>query len=142
MSKQTRLKIILDYIKNQEEIAARELSVWLQKQHDAQQQIIRLKQYYSEYAGNNSGGEILGISKLQNHQNFLAKLGAAMEQQKSLLSGINKEIDTRSQTWQKTKSQREGLEKIMHGYQKQAQAKEERRLQTDLDTYASRGNSF
>ena len=140
MSKQTRLKTILDYITNQEETAARELAIWLQKQRETQLQIINLQQYHSEYASENSGAGVLAISKLKNRQHFLAKLCDAIQQQKTLLSEFEKEINTHSQTWQQAKSKREGLENIMRGYQKQARVKEERQLQTDLDTYSARGS--
>ena len=138
MSKQTRLKTILDFITKQEEEAARQLSIWLQKKTTAQQQIAQLQQYSQEYL--NVKQESIDISQIENRQHFLAKLNSAIEQQKNLLPDLEVEIETYSQTWKKAKSQREGLEKIMHQYDLDAQKNEERQLQIDLDAYAARGN--
>ncbi len=138
MSKQTRLKTILDFITKQEEEAARQLSIWLQKKTTAQQQISQLQQYSQEYLNDKQEG--IDISLIENRQHFLAKLNTAIEQQKSLLPDLETEIENYSQVWKKAKSQREGLEKIMHQYDLDAQKNEERLLQIDLDAYAARGN--
>jgi len=138
MSKQTRLKTILDFITKQEEEAARQLSIGLQKKTNAQVQITQLQQYSQEYL--NEKLEKIDIHQIQNRQHFLAKLNTAIEQQKALLPDLEIEVDTYSQTWKKAKSQREGLEKIMQKHQLQAQQKEERQIQIDLDAYAARGN--
>jgi flagellar export protein FliJ len=138
MTKQTRLKTILDFITKQEEEAARQLSIWLQKETNAQLQITQLQQYSQEYL--NEKAERINIHQIQNQQHFLTKLSSAIEQQKALLPELEKEIDTYKKTWQKVKSQREGLDKIMQKYQIQAQKQEERQLQIDLDAYAARKN--
>ncbi len=138
MSKQSRLKTILDFITKQEKEAARQLAIWLQKKTNAQQQISQLQQYSQEYLNDQQEG--IDISLIENRQHFLAKLNTAIEQQKDLLPNLEVEIETYSQTWKKAKSQREGLEKIMQKHHLQAQQKEERQLQIDLDAYAARSN--
>jgi len=138
MSKQSRQKTILDFISKQEEEAARELSIWLQKKTNAQQQISQLQQYSQEYLNDKQEG--IDISLIENRQQFLAKLSTAIEQQKDLLPDLEIEIERYSQAWKKAKSQREGLEKIIQKSHLQKQQKEERQLQIDLDAYAARGN--
>ena len=138
MSKQSRQKTILDFITKQEEEAARELSIWLQKKTNAQQQISQLQQYSQEYLNDKQEG--IDISLIENRQQFLAKLSTAIEQQKDLLPDLEIEIERYSQAWKKAKSQREGLEKIIQKSHLQKQQKEERQLQIDLDAYAARGN--
>jgi len=138
MSKQTRLKTILDFITKQEEEAAKQLSIWLQKKTNAEQQITQLQRYSQEYLNEKPQG--IDAHEIQNRQHFIAKLSIAIEQQKALFPDLEIEIDTYSQTWKKAKSQREGLEKIMQKHQLQTQLKEERQIQIDLDAYAARKN--
>jgi flagellar FliJ protein len=136
MSQHNRLKIILGFITKQEEAAAKNLSNSLQKRTNAQQQITQLQQYSREYMGDNLNK--INIPQLQNRQNFLAKISSAVTQQESLLPELEKDIEDASQSWQKTKLQRKGIERIIQKHQVQQEKQEELQLQIDLDAYATR----
>jgi flagellar FliJ protein len=136
MNKHNRLKIILGFIIKQEEDAAKTLSDSLRKRTNAQQQITQLQQYSKEYMGDNLNN--IDIPLLQNRQDFLAKISSAVTQQEALLPELEKDIGDASQRWQKTKSQRKGIEKILQKHQIQQEKQEDRQLQIDLDAYATR----
>ena len=93
-----------------------------QRHCDAQQtKLAELKQYYKEYvdASRKATGEFLDLNRLQESRAFMAKLSAAIAQQREILRKAELVVNTDRKHWMDSRRRAMSMQKLTERYLKQ-----------------------
>jgi flagellar FliJ protein len=113
MKSTKRLKPILGIAIRQQEKKEAELASTLRMKNQAEQQLLQLKTYRSEYHSNLANGHSINISQLINQQRFISQLDLAISAQNEKTSNIDSLASKHRQDWHHAKNKRDALENLL-----------------------------
>jgi len=115
MTASKRLKPIKQLADNKQKVAAQNLGKSIGKRKQQQQQLEQLIHYRSEYLVTMSSNTAQGMSgvRLQQYQQFLAKLDAAIEQQQLAVAQSHTSVSECRTKWQNDNSRATAIDKAM-----------------------------
>lgn len=119
----------------QEQLRSADLARSLAEYHQARERLEQLQGYLKDYRKSHIGGS---LSDLRNNREFSLKLSRAVEEQNTIVTQLEQRLKACQQHWQISKKRRESVEQACEDARQEALEAEEKTLQKDLETYASR----
>ena len=140
MKKSQRLKVIVNLYAENEKKALEALGKVQTEKQGAQTQLENLLQYQQEYINkhNDNNGKGLNIRQLVEFRAFISKLDKAIDEQKSEISQMEKNIILARKKWEMHHHKTKGIEKVCDGATKEEMKIEEKREQNEQDDRATR----
>ncbi len=139
--KSKRLNSVVGIAANRQQEAARQLAELMRRQDELCKQMLQLINYRDDYKRNWFDNKQLSPPKLVDHQLFISRLNTNIERAGSQLKAIEKNLKTKMDYWQQTRTMSRALEKLVERYQAQELANHYQQLQKEQDEHASRSRS-
>jgi len=141
MKKSRRLKPVVRVAENREQQAARALGVAQTRLGQAQQQLEELQRYRDDYRQRfqQAGATGMGAAQLEDYQQFLHKLGQAIEQQGQQVVQATQEAEAKRALWFASRGKVRMLDTVVARYQAIEDQQASRREQREQDERSQRG---
>ena len=138
MSKSERMKPVKRIADIREPDAAKVVAKYQQTLVAQQQRLDELNNYRDEYIQTMqaSGSEGISVVKLRQYQNFLAKLNAAIEEQKRVVLHAEHNLEQKRQQWGHTRGKKKALGKVIQQYRQDEQRQQTKKEQKESDEQA------
>ncbi|HHJ13537.1 MAG TPA: flagellar export protein FliJ [Gammaproteobacteria bacterium] len=94
------------------------------------------EQYTASFARSGSGG--LSAGRMQDYRAFLERLNAAIRQQETLIERCSSDREQSRRQWVDARSHQQAVDKLLARYHREAQQRQARREQQQLDEHAGR----
>lgn len=141
MKKSQRITPIKNLAENAESKAAQQLGVsqqTLQQEKDRLNDLITYRQEYLQRF-NDSGKAGMSGSQLQQYQNFIHQLDAAIYQQRQRIEQLSVQCQQARDQWQQKHNRTQALDKTIQRFQNQERHQENKKEQREVeDNFQSR----
>ncbi len=144
MKKSRRLKPVVRVAEGREQQAARALGAARARLGEVQQQLEELRRYRDDYRQRfqQAGAVGMGAVQLADYQQFLHKLGQAIEQQGQQVAQATQEAEARRALWFASRGKVCMLDTLVARYQAIEEQQVSRREQREQDERSQRGGRF
>lgn len=141
MKRSKRMKPVVRVAENREQQAARALGAAQGRLAQAQQQLAELQHYRDDYRQRfqQAGATGMGAAQLADYQQFLHKLGLAIEQQSQQVAQARREVETRRTQWFTSRGKVRMLDTVVARYRAIEEQQAARQEQREQDERAQRG---
>ena len=134
MNRVKRLKPVQDLAAQDERKAAAHLGDHLGRAEEAQRRLGELLVWERDYAARMQQGAV-NLSELQSYRLFMGQLGAAIEQQRSMVAEAERCVSQAREYWQTKYARHAALSKVVDQYLRDEHKAAERREQHQLDEF-------
>ena len=143
-SKQSTLDTLIELATDEVGKAAVQLGHSIRSANDAEQKLAMLVQYRDEYTARfqSSLQDGLSVSEYRNYQHFIEKLDQAIAGQQEVVQMAQHRIEQDKSSWQSSEHKRASFDTLATRAQKEAQKKEDRAVQKEMDEYAMRQQHY
>lgn len=143
MTRAKRLEPVQDIAGAAERRLAQGVVGFERRLQEAETKLLELQRYLAEYEQQFAAraGKGIGVMELRDYQAFLARLGDAIQQQRSLVQRAQSERDAERLRWQDAAKRVKALDHVVDRWQAEERRTLERREQRDTDERAQRGRS-
>lgn len=131
-----RLKPLRDLAESRENEAAALFAKQKKALEQQEQRLSDLRQYQAEYQAQMQGA--MSPSLLRNRQEFISKLGQAVQQQLAEVERFRSAYERQRQHWVDARGESRVLDKLEANYVEQERARGARREQWEMDELAAR----
>ena len=140
MKRSKRLKPVVQVAEGREQQAARALGAAQTRLLQAEQQYHELCRYREDYRQRfqQVGAFGMGALQLEDYQQFLHKLGQAIEQQEQVIAQARQEVEARRSQWFTLRGKLRSLDSVVSRYQASEEKQARRREQQEQDERAQR----
>ena len=138
MKMKHRLDPIIDIAESREHTVARELAQVTSVRNTVQNQIDQLKKYREEYKNSALLGKNHSHATFSDIQLFLGRLNSSIRAVEEQLIAIEQRHAELSRQWEKTRSRKRSLEKVVEKHSVMEQARRSRIEQKEQDEVAGR----
>jgi len=140
MKRSKRLKPVVRVAESREQQAARALGEAQTRLAQAKQQLEELCQYRADYGRRlqQAGASGMGAARLDDYQQFLHKLGQAIEQQTRTIAQAAREVEERRSQWYILRGKVRMLDTVVCRYQDAEERQALRKEQQEQDERAQR----
>ncbi len=144
MKKSRRLKPVVRVAEGREQQAARALGVARARLGQVQQQLEELRRYRDDYRQRfqQAGAAGMGAVQLVDYQQFLHKLGQAIEQQGQQVVQVTQEAEAKRALWFASRGKVRMLDTLVARYQAIEEQQASRREQREQDERSQRSGRF
>ncbi len=141
MKKSKRLKPVVRVAESREQQAARALGTAQTRLAQAQQQLQELQCYRDDYRQGfqQAGAAGMGAAQLADYQQFLHKLGQAIEQQGQQIAQATQEVEAKRALWFASRGKVRMLDTVVARYQAIEEQQAARQEQREQDERSQRG---
>ena len=141
MKRSKRLKPVVRVAESREQQAARALGAAQARLAQAQQQLAELQRYRDDYRQGfqQAGATGMGAAQLADYQQFLHKLGQAIEQQAQQVVQATQEAEAKRAQWFTSRGKVRMLDTVVARYQAIEQQQASRQEQREQDERSQRG---
>jgi flagellar FliJ protein len=138
MKRGKRLEPVRDLALEAERVAARRLAETEREAAESQQRLAQLEHYEREYRAGlqQRVADGIGAAGLRDYQAFLARLGEAVAQQRTVLAQAVGERDAARERWLASTTRRRSVGKVIEQAEAADRRASERREQRELDERA------
>ena len=138
MTRGKRLEPVHDLALEAERAAARRLAETEREAAESQQRLAQLEHYEREYRAGlrQRVSEGIGVAGLRDYQAFLARLGDAVAQQRTVLARAVSDRDAAREQWLASTTRRRAVGKVIEQAEAADRRASERREQRELDERA------
>lgn len=138
MKRGKRLEPVRDLALEAERVAARRLAETEREAAESQQRLAQLEHYEREYRAGLQQRVVdgIGAAGLRDYQAFLARLGEAVAQQRTVLARAVGERDAARERWLASTTRRRSVGKVIEQAEAADRRASERREQRELDERA------
>jgi len=142
MKRSKRLKPVVRVAESREQQAARALGVAQARLTQARQQLAELQHYRDDYRQRfqQAGATGMGATQLADYQQFLHKLGQAIEQQAQQVAQASREAEAKRALWFTSRGKVRMLDTVVARYQAVEERQAARQEQREQDERAQRGS--
>lgn len=130
-SRATRLQPAADQAHQKTEDALARLAASQQQLAKAEQQLVELEKYRSEYAAAGTGAQ--NVSTLLNRQQFVARIDQAIKQQAVEVERLRRRLDQVRASWRAAHARESALDSVIAHHVEHERRAEERREQAEID---------
>lgn len=140
MTRSERLEPVVEYSESNEREAVRALGHARQALAEQERRLAELRGYLGEYQSQlvSEQGGAVSADRLQEYQNFLSRLNAAIAQQAQRVAEAQRVCDARLQVWLAARTRVQALEKVVERLQGAERREADRAEQRDNDERALR----
>jgi len=140
MTRLKRLQTVEGVLGDKADRAARELGEVREQLRYEQERLEQLQQFRDEYQDrlSGSGATSMDAFRLRDFNAFLARIDAAMAQQREQVREVEQKVEHARRRWDHERSQAEAMGKVVARQQADEQRRVERREQSDNDELAQR----
>ncbi len=140
MKRSKRLKPVVDIAESREQQAARALGVAQTALDQARQQLDELKAYRQDYLQRfqQAGAIGMGAAQLGDYQQFLHKLGLAIEQQGEAVVQAEQDVEAKRALWFTSRGKAQMLGTVVARYQGEEEKEAMRQEQLEQDERSQR----
>ncbi len=144
MKKSRRLKPVVRVAEGREQQAARALGAARVRLGQVQQQLEELRRYHDDYRQRfqQAGATGMGAVQLADYQQFLHKLGQAIEQQGQQVAQARQEAEAKRALWFASRGKVRMLDTVVARYRAIEEQQVLRREQREQDERSQRGGRF
>ncbi len=141
MKRSKRLKPVVQVAESREQQAARALGAAQARLAQARQQLAELQRYRDDYRQGfqQAGATGMGAARLADYQQFLHKLGQAIEQQTQQVAQATREAEAKRALWFASRGKVRMLDTVVARYQAIEEQQASRQEQREQDERAQRG---
>lgn len=135
MKRSKRLQVVLDLAERRKQEADRILGEAQGRLTQGQQTLAQLQSYYNEYVNSFYAQGATGISlgQIQNHQAFVQKLQAAIDQQKRAIQLEQAQLERVREHWQAAYGRHKAIDSLVEKARTEEQLLQEKQQQKILD---------
>lgn len=140
MTRAKRLEPVQNVAEEAERRLAQSLAAFERRVSQAETKLSELEHYRAEYEKQFSqrAGRGIGAIDLRDYQAFLARLGEAIRQQRTIAERARIERDAEKQRWQDAARRAKALDHLTEKWQSEERRLADRREQRDSDERAQR----
>lgn len=140
MSRAKRLQPVQELVDDAEKRLAQSVAGFERRVSEAEAKLLELERYRGEYEQqlNARAAQGIGVTDLRDYQAFLARLGEAIRQQRSLVQRACNERDAERLRWQDAARRVKALDHVVGQWQAEERRTLDRREQRDTDERAQR----
>lgn len=140
MTKSKRMRPVQHIAEGREQDAMCKLGQSQQFLDTQKAKLEELRRYRDQYARDftESGGEGVGVTRLQDYRIFLNRLGEAVCRQEALLKQCEAQHRQTHQQWIESRTHSQAIGKVVERYQAEEHIARERRDQREQDEHAQR----
>jgi flagellar protein FliJ len=140
MKKQSAIVLLIELAQQRSDSVAKKLKLVLKHAAEAQQKLKMLRDYRDDYLRRLGNGAQQGmdVMTLQNFRAFLAKLDQAIEQQARETQAYQERVQNITREWEAQQRRVKSFNVLKERQDVSAAQQELRKLQKELDEFASR----
>ncbi len=140
MKKSQRLNIIVELNARNEQASLKALGTVQQQKQEAETQLENLKLYRQDYELKYQSIAKVGVNikQLLEFKAFMSKLDQAIEEQKQVIVGVEKQVVYMRKQWEQQHQKTKSMQKVCEAAIKEELKVEEKREQNEQDDRATR----
>ncbi len=140
MTRSQRLNPVRRLAQDEADAAAKRYAEAKQRLEAQLGKLAQLENYRNDYAGQRSaiGGDGIDPFRLRDYNAFMARIDAAVSQQRQQVSETEASVEQARQHWMQLLSRARALDKVVTRYQDEERRDADRRDQRQLDELAQR----
>ena len=141
MSRADRLQPVQNLADDAERRLAQRLAAVERNQREAESKLTDLERYADDYQQQYTGrvASGIGVTELRDYQAFLARLGEAIRQQRTIVARARHEADAERLRWQDAAKRVKALDHVCGQWRDEERRVADRHEQREIDERAQRG---
>ncbi|MCV6609546.1 MAG: flagellar export protein FliJ [Amphritea sp.] len=135
MKRSKRLQVVLDLAERRKQEADKILGEAQGRVSQGEQTLEQLQNYYNEYVNGfyTAGASGVSLGQIQNHQAFMQKLQAAIEQQRRAILMDKAQLERAREHWQAAYGRHKAMGSLVEKAKTEEQVQQEKQQQKVLD---------
>ncbi len=135
MKRSKRLQVVLDLAERRKKEADKILGEAQGRVSQGEQTLEQLQNYYNEYVNSfyTAGASGVSLGQIQNHQAFMQKLQAAIEQQRRAIQMDKAQLERAREHWQAAYGRHKAMDSLVEKAKAEEQVQQEKQQQKVLD---------